>query len=148
MTTTTSFERSHSIEITAPPVAVFNYVTNPQSWPEWITASHHIDSPDRPLVAGERFHEAWQTSRPASLDWEVIECDSPRLWVAQAMTTFIGLIVVRYTVRATDNGASFTRTVTNPARPKPPTAQMIEAIDAEATTALANIKRNVERRQA
>jgi len=148
MTTTSSFERSHQIEISAPPQAVFDYVTNPRSWPEWIASSHHIDSPDRPLVAGERFHEKLHTSRPASLDWVVLECDSPRLWVVQAMTTFIGPIVIRYTVRATGTGALFTRTVTNPARPKPPTDAMVTAIDAEAATALANIKRNVERRQA
>ena len=73
MTSTTSFERSHSIEISAPPQAVFDYVTNPQSWPEWIASSHHIDSPDRPLVTGERFHEKWHTSKPASLDWVVLE---------------------------------------------------------------------------
>ena len=99
MTSTTSFERSHSIEISAPPGAVFNYVTNPRSWPDWIASSHHIDSPDRPLVTGERFHEKWHTSKPASLDWVVLECESPKLWVVQAMTTFIGPIVIRYTVQ-------------------------------------------------
>jgi uncharacterized protein YndB with AHSA1/START domain len=55
-TETFAFERSHNIVIDAPAKAVFDYVTNPQSWPEWLAASHHIDSerlnPDRPPVAG------------------------------------------------------------------------------------------------
>ena len=43
-TETFAFERSHNIVIDAPAKAVFDYVTNPQSWPEWLAASHHIDS--------------------------------------------------------------------------------------------------------
>lgn len=62
------FERSHEILINAEPDQVLNYVSNPQSWPQWI----------------------------------------------------------------------------NPARPKPITQKMIDAIDKEAAACLENIKRNVE----
>ena len=50
-----SFERRHDILIEAPPEAVYDYVCNPNSWPEWLAASHHIDSADRALDAGEAF---------------------------------------------------------------------------------------------
>ena len=47
------FECSHEILIAASAGDILDYVSNPNSWPEWIAASHHIDSPDRPLVAGD-----------------------------------------------------------------------------------------------
>lgn len=147
MQTPTHFERSHHILIDAPPKAVFDYVTNPHSWPEWIAASHALESPDRPLVAGETFREQWMTREIVTLEWVVLECDAPRLWVARTGTAFTGPIVVRYTCAPEGSGTRYTRTVTNPARPKPVTAPMLERIDAEAATALANIKANVERRQ-
>ena len=50
MSKTVSFERSHSILIDATPEKILDYVTNPNSWPEWIAASHHIESVDRPLT--------------------------------------------------------------------------------------------------
>jgi hypothetical protein len=37
------FERSHEIVIDAPAGDILDYVSNPNSWPEWIAASHHID---------------------------------------------------------------------------------------------------------
>ena len=37
------FERSHDIMIDAPPRAIYDYVCNPNSWPEWLAASHRID---------------------------------------------------------------------------------------------------------
>ena len=80
------------------------------------------------------------------LNWEVLESDVPRRWVARTGPTFIGPIWVQYTFEPVGTGTRYTRTVRNPARPKPPTDAMIERIDAEAATALANIKANVERR--
>ena len=59
MTATVAFERSHHITIDAPPQAVFDYVTNPQSWPEWIAVSHQVTSANRPLGKGETFSEKW-----------------------------------------------------------------------------------------
>ena len=142
-----SFERSHDILIDAPPKAVFDYVTNPQSWPEWIKASHRIDSEDRPLTRGETFHETWRIrSGEVPMNWVVEACDSPKLWIVQAETAFMGPIVIQYTCEAVDGGTRFTRTTRNPARPKPPTDDQLARMDAEAATALGNIKANVERR--
>ena len=38
------------------------------------------------------------------------------------------------------------RSAVNPARPKPPTPEMVQVIDDEAITAFANNKRNIESR--
>ncbi len=142
-----AFERSHSIMISAPPRAVFDYVSNPHSWPEWIAASHQLECPNRPLLAGETFLEQWGTRRgEVRLDWIVQVCESPRLWIAQTATGFTGPIIVEYTCEAVDGGTRYTRLVRNPARPKAPTAEMLARIDAEADLGLANIKANVERR--
>lgn len=147
MPATHAFERSHDILIDAPAEAVFDYVSNPKSWPEWLVASHHIDSADRPLAAGETFHEKWHTrSGEAHLDWVVRTCERPRLWVVETGAPFLGPIIVQYTCELAGGRTRYTRTVRNPARPKPATAEMIARIDEEARVALANIKVNVERR--
>ncbi|MBX9821844.1 SRPBCC family protein [Afipia birgiae] len=144
---TVAFERSHDIVINAPAKAVFDYVTNPQSWPEWLAASHHIDSENRPLEAGELFHEKWHIrSGEVSLNWIVRACVSPKLWIVQAETDFIGPIVVQYTCEDVGGGTKFTRTLRNPARKKPPTDEQIANMDAEAAVGLGNIKANVEKR--
>jgi predicted metal-dependent enzyme (double-stranded beta helix superfamily)/uncharacterized protein YndB with AHSA1/START domain len=140
-----AFERSHDIVIDAPASAVFDYVTNPQSWPEWISASHHVDSADRPLGRGETFREQWFSRQEVRLDWTVIEADWARLWIAETRADFLGPIVVRYDFESLEDGTSrFTRTVRNPARPKPASEETIGRIDDEARTALANIKSRVE----
>ena len=147
MTGTVAFERSHSILIDAAPGAVLDYVSNPNSWPEWIAASHHIESADRPLVKGDTFREQWRTrTGEVELNWSVTDSAPARLWVGEADTDFIGKIVVRYDVETTEGGTRFTRTVRNPARKKAPTADMIRRMDEEAEISLANIKRRVDAR--
>lgn len=142
------FERSHDILIDAAPAAVLDYVSNPKSWPEWIAASHHIDSPDRPLLKGERFREQWATrTGEVTLDWLVTERVDGKIWEARTHAGFIGDIVVRYEVESVGDGCRYRRVVTNPARPKAPTEDMIRRIDEEAALALANIKREVEARR-
>jgi len=146
MSATVPFERSHHILIDAPAQAVYDYVTNPNTWPEWIAASHHIDCPNRSLRKGETFDEKWQTRAEVLLHWTVLESDPYRLWIATANTDFIGPIVAQYTFEPQGAATKYTRTIRNPARPKAPTPEMVARIDAEAATALANIKRNVEGR--
>ena len=149
MNNTMHFERSHDIVIDAPAGDILDYVSNPNTWPEWIAASHHIESPDRPLQTGETFREKWHTrSGEALLDWVVTDREHPRLWEARTETDFIGPIVVRYTVEAVAGGERYRRTVINPARAKPPTDDMIRRMDEEAALCLANIKRAVEARRA
>ncbi len=142
---TFAFERSHDIVIEAPAAAVFDYVTNPQSWPEWIAVSHRVESADRPLARGETFREQWFSRHEVQLDWTVLEADWPRCWVAETRADFLGPIVIRYDFESLGDGSSrFTRTVRNPARPKPPSPESVGRIDEEARTALANIKARVE----
>jgi uncharacterized protein YndB with AHSA1/START domain len=147
MAETCTFEHVWDVVIEAPAEAVYDNVTNPHSWPEWLAASHHIDSPDRSLVAGERFREQWHTRRgEAVLNWIITESDRPRLWIGETGTEFLGPIVVRYDFEVVAAGTRYVRTVTNPARPKPATAEMAARMDEEAALGLANIKRIVEER--
>jgi hypothetical protein len=76
----------------------------------------------------------------------VIACDRPLLWIGLTQTSFMGPVVVHYTFEAMDGGTRFTRILRNPARPKPPSAEMIERMSAEAELGLGNIKKIVERR--
>ena len=148
MSESVRFERSHEIMIDAPAGDILDYVSNPNTWPEWIAASHYIDSPARPLEAGERFNERWRTrTGEALLDWLVTERDHPRLWVAETQTDFIGKIIVRYEVEASADGCRYRRTLINPARLKAPTEDMIRRIDEEAASCLKNIKNALERRR-
>ena len=59
--TTYPFEHRNDIVIAAPAARIFDYVTNPKSWPEWLPSSHHIDCDDRPMRFGDTFHEHWST---------------------------------------------------------------------------------------
>jgi len=146
---TFAFERSHDITIDAAPDVILDYVTNPNTWPDWIAASHKLESPDRPLKTGDTFREFWHTrTGEAVLDWTVTDFTEGRLWIGETGTPFTGTIIVRYDVEAVDAGTRFIRTMINPARPKPPTQEMIARMDAEADISLANIKRNVEAKTA
>lgn len=147
MSSGVAFRRSHDIVIAAPPAAVFDYVTNPNTWPEWLAASHALECPDRSLGAGETFREFWSTRKgPVTLDWVVTEAVRPKLWIGETTTEFTGPIIVRYDFALVDGGVRFTRRLLNPDRPGPPTAATIERIDAEAAVGLGNIKRVVESR--
>ena len=115
---TVAFERSHSILIDATPAQVLDYVANPNSWPEWIAASHLIEADDRPLVRGDTFREEWATrTGKVELNWRVTDNAPGRYWVAEADTAFIGRIVARYDVEVVDGKTKYTRTIRNPARP-------------------------------
>lgn len=141
------FERSHDIVIEADASAILDYVSNPNSWPEWIAASHEIVSPNRPLITGEKFRERWVTrTGEVQLEWQVTRFESGRLWEASTGTPFTGPIIVRYEIEPAAGGQRYRRRVINPARPKMPTDDMIRRMDEEADVCLKNIKTNVETR--
>ena len=126
MTENYEFERSHEIFIDATPGVVLDYVSNPNSWPEWIYASHHIESEDRPLKLSDTFRELWHTkSGEAELNWTVTEFQEARLWIGETHTPFTGTIIVRYDVESIEGRTKFTRTLINPARPKPVTEKIV-----------------------
>jgi uncharacterized protein YndB with AHSA1/START domain len=144
---TVPFKHSNSIVIAAPAEKIFDYVTNPKSWPEWLPSSHEIDCDNRPMGFGDTFHEHWSTrSGRVDLDWVVIACERPTLWIGLTNTTFIGPVVVHYSLEPADHGTRFTRIVRNPQRPRAATEDQVRRIDEEAKLGLANIKRNVEGR--
>lgn len=152
MADTHRFERFHEIVIDATGEQILDYVSNPNTWPEWIAASHEITAPNRPLAIGEIFRERWATrTGEATLNWTVTAREDGRLWEARTPTDFLGDIVVRYEIEPAPGGARghlYRRRVINPARPKPPTDDMVRRIDEEAAVSLANIKRHVEARKA
>ena len=145
--TTFPFEHKNDIVIAAPAEKIFDYVTNPKSWPEWLPSSHHIDCEDRPMRFGDTFHEHWSTrTGRADLDWVVIACDAPRLWIGLTnATSFLGPIVVQYNCEDVAGGTRFTRTVRNPQRPKPATEDQVRRMNEEAVLGLSNVKAKVER---
>lgn len=146
MPTTFPFEFSSDVTIAASAEAVFDYVTNPKSWPEWLPSSHEIDCENRPQRFGDTFHEHWSTrSGRVDLDWVVLACERPRLWIGLTSTPFTGPIVVQYTCDPTTNGTRFTRAVRNPQRPKPASEEQTARMREEAEAGLARIKANVER---
>ena len=144
---TISFDRRHDILIAAPPEVIYDYVCNPNSWPEWLAASHRIDGADRALATGETFREQWHIRRgEVVLDWMVTESDRPNAWTVQAVTDFIGPIIIRYTFERLGDVTKYTRYLRNPARPTAPSGAQIQRMDEEAEIGLANIKRQAERR--
>ena len=144
---TVPFKHSNSIVIAAPAEKIFDYVTNPKSWPEWLPSSHEIDCDNRPMGFGDTFHEHWSTrSGRVDLDWVVIAAERPSLWIGLTNTSFIGPVVVHYSLEPADGGTRFTRIVRNPQRPRAATEDQVRRIDEEAKLGLANIKRNVEGR--
>ncbi len=141
------FVRKHDILIGAPPEAVFDYVCNPHSWPEWLAASHKIEGPDQPLALGQSFREEWQIRRGTiDLHWTVVESERPRAWTCKADTDFIGPILIRYTFAQEKGWTRYTRELTNPDRPSAPSQDQLDRMDEEARIGLGNIKNQVERR--
>jgi len=141
-------QTTSEIVIDAPPAAIMEVIADLASYPEWIAVSHQVECADRPLGAGETFREKWFSREEIELAWTVLQADRPRRWVARTQAAFLGPIEVQYDFTNEGTGTRYRRTVRNPARPKPPTEAMIARIDAEAATALANIKARVESRQA
>ena len=142
------FEMSDDVVVDAPASAVLDYVSNPQSWPEWMPATHEILSDDRPLLAGETFSEQWATRKgEVGLAWRVTERVEATRWVAETETSFTGPIVAAYEIDALGpNRCRYTRRIVNPARPSAPTDAMVERMKAEAALCLSNIKERVELR--
>lgn len=141
------FEHKNDIVIAAPAEKIFDYVTNPKSWPEWLPSSHHIDCENRPMRFGDTFHEHWSTrSGRVDLDWVVIACDRPSLWIGLTNAPFLGPVIVQYNCEAADGGTRFIRTLRNPQRPKAPTQDQVHRTDEEARLGLSNIKARVEGR--
>ena len=101
MIETVRFDRAHDVVIEARAHEILDYVSNPNSWPNWIVASHDIDSPDKPLqesdiLAGRRHTRTGEVQ----LNWLVTARLHPLSWTAEVDTDFIGKIVMRYDIHS------------------------------------------------
>jgi Polyketide cyclase / dehydrase and lipid transport len=145
MVETFDFRTVHSVDICASPPVVFDYLTNPHSWPEWLSSSHVIEGPARPLREGDTFSEEWGSKRKSTLRWTVTACDRPLSWAAETTTDALGPIIIHYAFEQKGDLTRFTRTAHNPARPQPVNEELARRIDSDAIVALANIKSNLEK---
>lgn len=142
---TVAFERRHDVLIKARRAAVFDYITNPKRWPEWMPTALKVSFEDRPARLGEIFQQQWHTSKgPVDLDWLVIACDRPGLWIGLTGTSFTGPIVIQYDCAETPDDTVLTRIIRHPRLPKAPSAETIDRIDAQAEQALELIKAKME----
>jgi hypothetical protein len=143
---TVAFERRHDVLIKARRASVFDYVTNPKRWPEWMPTALKVGFEDRPAKLGDLFQQQWSTSKgPVDLDWLVIACNRPGLWIGLTGTSFTGPIVVQYDFDETPDGTVLTRIIRHPRRPRALSAETVDRIDAQAEQALEKIKEMVER---
>ena len=93
------------------------------------------------MKRGDTFRELWHTKfGEAQLNWTSTESQEARLRIGETYKPFTGKIIVRYDVESIEGRKKFTRTLINPARPKPVTEKIVQAIDTEAAESLENIK--------
>ncbi|MEE3094038.1 MAG: SRPBCC family protein, partial [Pseudomonadota bacterium] len=68
----------------------------------------------------------------AQLNSTSTEFQEARFRIGETNTPFTGTIIVRSDVESIEGRTKFTRTLFNPARPKPVTEKIVQAIDMEA----------------
>ena len=77
-----------SIEIDAPIERVWEVVMDPERLGEWVSIHRAVsDVPDGPLTRGSQFRQEMRLKRvPLKVQWEVTECEAPRLatWRGEA----------------------------------------------------------------
>lgn len=102
-----------SIDIPAPPAAVYDYVTRPLRWKEWHPSSLAVQEVgDESLVAGRRFEEDVEAGgRRRHLAWMVEESRSGQRWRASAYMEDGSTVRLTYDFEATGAGTRFTRTL-------------------------------------
>lgn len=109
---------SLSIEIPAPPAAVYDFVSRPSRWQEWQHASAMVYelglrevSPDS-LVAGRRFEgDVTAAGRRYHLTWLVEESRPGQYWRASAYMADGSTVKIFYEFKPIDGGTHFTRTL-------------------------------------
>ena len=137
-----------STEIEASCEKVFDYLCNPNSWPEWLAASERIESEDRVLEPGDTFYERYGGPQGGmDVHWTVLKCDRPRRWDISCHVDIAGPVVIRYDFEQKGTSCVFTRSVIMTDRPGPASKEEIAAFEHESNIALAAIKANMERRE-
>lgn len=102
-----------SIDIPAPPAAVYDYVTRPLRWKEWHHSSLAVQEvADESLVAGRRFEEDVNAGgRRRHLAWMVEESRAGQRWRASAYMEDGSTVRLTYEFEADGAGTRFTRTL-------------------------------------
>lgn len=102
-----------SIEIPAPPAAVYDYVTRPLRWKEWHPSSLAVQEvADESLVAGRRFEEDVEAGgRRRHLVWMVEESRPGQRWRASAYMEDGSTVRLTYELEPAGTGTRFTRTL-------------------------------------
>lgn len=102
-----------SIDIPAPPAAVYDYVTRPVRWKEWHHSSLAVQEVgDESLVAGRRFEEdVLAAGRRRHLAWMVEESRPGQRWRASAYMEDGSTVRLTYDFAAAGAGTRFTRTL-------------------------------------
>lgn len=103
-----------SLEISASPAVVFDYVTRPLRWKEWHHSSLEVRGvQDEPLVAGRRFEESVMAAGglKRELTWLVEESHPGKRWRASAYMADGSTVRLCYEFEASAAGTRFTRTL-------------------------------------
>jgi uncharacterized protein YndB with AHSA1/START domain len=109
---------THTVELAAPPEAVYDYVTRPWRWHEWHPASKSATVAARPLETGDTFEEDIEL-RPLSplplrlrrrMTYRVVVAEPPLRWEVRG-DTGDGWVSIRYAIQPHDGGSRFTRTL-------------------------------------
>lgn len=103
-----------SLEISATPAALFDYVSRPLRWKEWHHSSLEVRGvQDEPLVAGRRFEESVMAAGGLrrELTWLVEESHPGKRWRASAYMADGSTVRLCYEFDASAAGTHFTRSL-------------------------------------
>ncbi|MDP2226525.1 MAG: SRPBCC family protein [Moraxellaceae bacterium] len=134
-----------SAAMSAPPAAVYDYVTRPARWKEWHPASLGAhDIADESLVAGRRFEEDVRSAGfVRHLTWLVEESRPGERWRASAYMADGSTVRLTYEFAPVAGGTQFTRTLEYVIRPRllrlANNLFMWKKVQAESGRALANL---------
>lgn len=139
----------HRIAIAAPPERVFAYVTTPANWPRWHPASRAVRGvTERTPQVGESVVETFEIAgRRSDATWTTVEFDPPRRWSGSTAAGG-GSARLVYILSVHDDGTVWERDLSY----RGPNLlfgifnvlQVRAVMESDSTTALANVKRQIE----
>jgi uncharacterized protein YndB with AHSA1/START domain len=103
-----------SVELTASPALVYDYVTRPKRWKEWHHSSLAVQEVgEESLVAGRKFEEDVQAAGGLQrhLFWTVEDSQPAKRWRATAYMSDGSTVRLTYDFSASGTGTRFTRTL-------------------------------------
>lgn len=139
------------VSISAPPLAVYDYVTRPALWHEWHPASLGAqDHARQSLRQGERFEEDIRSAGfKRHLTWQVLDSRAAERWEASAAMDDGSTVHLLYQFATDGSGTRFTRTLNYEV--KPPVLRLLNQwlfwrkVRAESRRALGNLQQHFEK---